>query len=175
MAKLAKCDSCDGIRPSCGVCQAKGKECMYREPPGDALKRKHAELERSHADLEEIIHAIQRRPEPEAKAIFNRRAGVNAQTLLRQIKHGDILLQLHLEPETKYRYKFPYKSQFPEILSSVENPCLDSLLYEGAHVGAPAPNLTLSSMNEKYQAEHLRPYHAAKIIDSRLDEVKPSQ
>ncbi|EXK33471.1 hypothetical protein FOMG_10746 [Fusarium oxysporum f. sp. melonis 26406] len=167
---------CDGTRPSCGVCQAKGKECTYQEPRDDALKRKYAELERSHADLEAVIHAIQRRPEADAKAIFDRiRAGADAQSILRQIKHGDILLQLHLEPETRYRYEFLYKSQFPELLSSVDNPYLGSLLYEGARVGAPAPSLTLSSANEKYQAHYLRPYHAATIIDSRLEEVKPSQ
>ncbi|KAI9163566.1 nitrate assimilation regulatory protein nira [Paramyrothecium foliicola] len=161
--------------PSHGAA-SKGKECTYQELPGDTLKRKHAELERSHNDLEAIIRAIQHRPEAEAKAIFDRlRAGADAQSILQQIKHGDILLQLHLEPETRYRYEFPYKSQFPELLSSVDNPYLGSLLYEGARVGAPAPNLTLSSANEKYQAQYLRPYHAATIIDSRLEEVIPSQ
>ncbi|KAH7191735.1 nitrate assimilation regulatory protein nirA [Fusarium flagelliforme] len=177
------CDSCrrhklkcDGTRPRCGVCQTKNRECAYQGPPSETLKRKQAELEASHAGLEEVMSAIQRRPEAEAKAIFDRiRAGADAQSILRQIRHGDILLQLHLEPETRYRYEFPYKSQFPEVLSAVNNPYLGSLLYEGARVGASDTNLTLSSADEKYQAQYLRPYHAARIIDSRFDEVKPSQ
>lgn len=94
---------------------------MYQGPPAETLKRKH-DLERSHAELEEVITAIQRRPEVESKAIFDRiRAGADAQSILRQIRYGDILLQLHLESETRYRYDFPYQSDLPDLLGSMEN------------------------------------------------------
>jgi hypothetical protein len=88
---------------------------------------------------------------------------------MRHISIGDILLQLHVEPETRYRFVFPYKTQMPASLQSPNNPYLQSLLYETTF-SQSFP----SSTDEKYRPQYLRPLLAAKIVDPRLDSVKPS-
>ena len=130
------------------------------------------ELESSHNVFEQLFQAVQFRPEAEASAIFKRiRSREDCESLLRHISVGDILLQLHVTPETRYRYVFPYKMQMPASLQSPNNPYLYSLLYETTFMEQQALQ---SSAYEKYRPQYLRPLLAAEIVDPRLDAVKPS-
>jgi hypothetical protein len=94
---------------------------------------------------------------------------------MRHINAGDILVQLHLRPETRYRYVFPYRTQMPASLWSSHNPYLHSLVYEGTSLTPTSEQQPLSpSTHEKYSTQYLKPYHAAKIEDPRFDSVRPS-
>ena len=92
---------------------------------------------------------------------------------MRHIIAGDMLLQLHLKPETRYRYVFPYRAQMPASLQTPHNPYLRSLVYEGTDLTSIPEQQTLPS-DEQYRTQYLKPYHAAEIVDPRLDSVRPS-
>ena len=140
------------------------------------LKRKLDELKDSHNVFDQLFQAIQSRPEVDAAAIFKRiRGRGDCETILRHISVGDILLQLHVAPETRYRYVFPYKTQMPASLLSPNNPYLHSLLYEMTFMTSASDQQALpSSADEKYGPQYLRPLLAAEMVDPRLDYVKPS-
>ena len=100
------------------------------ETRSQALKRKYTELNERQSSCEEIYDMLQSRPEEESKEIFARiRSGADAGAILRHIRDGDILLQLALVPETRYRYQFPFIKEMPVFLEKVENPYLTSLVY----------------------------------------------
>ena len=139
------------------------------------LKRKLDKLQDSHKVYDQLFQAIQSRSEADAASIFKRiREGGDCESILRHISVGDILLQLHVEPETRYRYVFPYKTQMPTSLLSPKNPYLHSLLYETTFATSTSEQALPSSANEKYRPQYLKPLLAAEIVDPRLDSVKPS-
>ncbi|KAF4445510.1 hypothetical protein F53441_10763 [Fusarium austroafricanum] len=125
-----------------------------------------------------VYRAIQTRPQAEALEIFRRiQAGVDAETLMRQLSSADLLLQVQLEPETRSRYEFIYSPLMPKYLQSAENPFMRSLIHEwstrddASSIATPA----LADPDLGYRAQYLRPHHAATIVDSRLDEIVPSK
>jgi len=58
----------------------------------------------------------------------------------------------------------------PASLHSSHNPYLDSLVYEGTSLTSTSEQQALSPSSHQY----LKPHHAAKIEDPRLDSVRPS-
>ncbi|KAI7770812.1 hypothetical protein LZL87_004599 [Fusarium oxysporum] len=125
-----------------------------------------------------VYRAIQTRPRSEALEIVRRiQAGVNAETLMRQLSSADLLLQVQLDPETRSRYQFIYSPLMPKYLQTDDNPFMRSLIHEwstrGDIVSIASPVFTESDLG--YRAQYLRPHHAAKIVDSRLDATVPSK
>ncbi|KAF6525636.1 hypothetical protein HZS61_011431 [Fusarium oxysporum f. sp. conglutinans] len=125
-----------------------------------------------------VYRAIQTRPEAEAHEIVRRiRAGTDAETMAHQLSTADLLLQVQLEPETRYRYQFLYSRLMPSYLQTPTNPFIHSLIYEwnekdeAGKVSVPP----LSESEQKYKAQYLRPVHAASIVDPRMDEIVPSK
>lgn len=127
------------------------------------------------------------RPEAEVQAILERiRRGDDPETVTRHIDYGDLLLQIALVPESRYRYEFPMLPGMPAYLMRPTNAYLNSMIYEWAWEGtgqggppnsAKSPNLDRSSgtaLNESL-SPYLRPYHAAEIVDPRLDAVEPAK
>ncbi|KAK2926338.1 hypothetical protein FoTM2_013203 [Fusarium oxysporum f. sp. vasinfectum] len=94
-----------------------------------------------------------------------------------QLSTADLLLQVQLEPETRYRYQFLYSRLMPSYLQTPTNPFIHSLIYEwnendeAGKVSVPP----LSESEQKYKAQYLRPVHAASIVDPRMDEIVPSK
>ncbi|RFN43459.1 hypothetical protein FIE12Z_12303, partial [Fusarium flagelliforme] len=118
------------------------------------------------------------RPEAEAHEIVRRiRAGTDAETMAHQLSTADLLLQVQLEPETRYRYQFLYSALMPSYLQTPTNPFLHSLIYEwnekdeAGKISVPP----LSESERKNKAQYLRPIHAASIVDPRMDEIVPSK
>lgn len=150
----------------------KNTECVYQLSAAESMKQKLAELENSKA-AHEILHALQTRGEAEAAAIFFRiRTGVDTQVILKQIKEGDLLLQLRLIPESRRRYSFPCESEMPAHLRAVDNPYLQSPLYEwtGIEVEESRPPSSATGL-----AQYMKPYHASMLADPRFDRVVPSR
>jgi hypothetical protein len=163
---------CDGSRPKCSRCNAKDKECVYREPVKALLKRTLAELDDNSAALE-VFQAIQNHSEEEAAAIVKRiRSGAPPEHIVRQIREGDLLLQMQLAPETRLRYDCPYGMQMPETLQSLPNPYLHSLIYDWA---PKARAKDKSVGNSVGPVQYLTPYGAAALADPRIDKVVPSR
>lgn len=78
----------------------------------------------------------------EALEIFRRiKAGHDVQAILDHVRDGNLLLQLHLMPETRLRYEFPYRPHMPIFLRKEnDNPYLDSLVYESSLSDQAASN-----------------------------------
>ncbi|KAK4120218.1 hypothetical protein N657DRAFT_531873, partial [Parathielavia appendiculata] len=66
---------------------------------------------------------IRQRPEAEANEIVKRiRRGEDPECIVRFIKEGDLLLQLALVPETRYRYISPFLEEMRASLMRPESP-----------------------------------------------------
>lgn len=128
-------------------------------------------------------------PEQHAAELFLRvRAGGDIAIILKQVQDGNLLLQLQLMPETRFRYELPYSRDMPASLLTSGSPYLDSLIYEAApqrasqlqahmsaatkpeHIIFPAERASL-----EYRSEYAKPYHAAVFVEPGLEKVKPSE
>lgn len=175
----------------------RGTKCKFEtnaaETHTQALKRKYNELQDRQYEQEQILDILRVRPEKDAIEILKRmRQGMDTATILRHVTVGNIMLQLSLVPEARYRYEFPYMDEMPSFLTRRENPYLDSEMY-GYALRTPAvpsqsqalpPTATRGSLSpspepdsdlEKQLAPYWKPYHAVEMIDPYLDEVRPSR
>ncbi|ETS03509.1 hypothetical protein M419DRAFT_140849 [Trichoderma reesei RUT C-30] len=177
---------CNGNRPKCSACEARLVECEYasayrEETISAALKRKYQEENKKSSSYEEFFTALQNCSEDDAMTMFSLvRQGVDPGALLRQMKEGDLLLQLSVVPETRRRYQFPYLAAMPLHLQTPDNPYLNSVLYETAfhgvgQQGGHGSALPQSALASRYQNIYLQPYHAAELLDPLIDHVKPSK
>jgi hypothetical protein len=92
------------------------------------------------------------------------------EAILRQVKDGDLLLQLALVPETETRYEFPYIAEMPRFLQIPDNMYLGSLIYEET-LSSSKPSLR----SKWFQTAYLKPYHAAELVDPQLSGATPSK
>lgn len=139
-----------------------------------ALKRKYNELQSEKESYEELFNHLRSKPEKESIEILQRiRAGSDVGSILRHIKDGDLLLQLSLVPETRYRYELPFRKQMPSFLHVSDQPYLRSMIYD-ATLTAPAA-ASHNAAEESCRPQYFKPYHAATLVDARLDAVKPSK
>lgn len=123
-------------------------------------------------------------PEREAQDVLRRiRSGADITTVLSHVRAGNLLLQLAVTPETRFRYEFPYRSQMPDDYIQ-DNPYLDSLIFEGSSLFPPAQysngpdHHTSNSLNSlesaEYRSLYLKPFHGAQVMDPRLSDARPS-
>jgi hypothetical protein len=118
---------------------------------------------------------MQSRNDADAATIFQKvRRGVDPRSLLQNIEVGDVILQLQVTPDTRFRFDFPWKSNMPESLLTHQNPYLGSLLYEAAFTTRDSGSSTPDSVHNRVMPQYLKPYSASKLIDKRLDSIKPS-
>ncbi|KAL8721260.1 MAG: hypothetical protein Q9181_007749, partial [Wetmoreana brouardii] len=98
-AKALTChDLWSGEKPSCGLCKRRNETCVYELERGKirygALAKKHKDLEKADADLQELVRALQHRPDIEASDILHRlRSETNPLAVLSHIRDGELLLQ----------------------------------------------------------------------------------
>jgi hypothetical protein len=171
----------------CSSCTANSRDCTYpteeSETRGTALKRKYSQLEQqvrelreANATLSQLVRAMQSRNDADAVAIFQKvRRGADPRSLLQNIEAGDVILQLKVAPDTRLRFEFPWKSNMPEFLLAHQNPYLGSLLYEAAFATNGTAWAAPDSLQNRYMPQYLKPYSAAKLVDQRLDSIKPSK
>ncbi|KIW00564.1 uncharacterized protein PV09_07918 [Verruconis gallopava] len=169
---------CDGVRPRCSKCAKRRVECVYNtlecETHVQGIKRKYSELAEKVSVYEELFDALRTRTEDESRMVLLKlRAGASPGSIVRQIKDGDLLLQLSLVPETCTRYDFPYISQMPRRLRTPTNIYLSSVLYEAA-CPSTASLSAVGRVSRSYHSPYVKPYHAAEMIDAQLADAKPS-
>ena len=116
--------------------------------------------------------------EGEAAGVPSRtRQAADAETIVRLVKTGDLLIQLVLVPEAHYRYEFPFISEMPSGLRHPDNPYPDSLIYERTYaitpdLEQPARSTSCATQQQPlnglsmvvHQSMYLKPCHAAIII-----------
>lgn len=127
---------------------------------------------RAYDDLYTIIRRSQ---DQEARLIIqNIRSGVDVETIVRMIQEGDLLLQLSLRPEWRFRYEFP--GTFPELplyLNQWPNPYLSSTVFQKSLLSTTQlPDVTTGPPETANQDSlYVVPYHVATMADPRLDSV----
>ncbi|KAK4250765.1 hypothetical protein C7999DRAFT_11425 [Corynascus novoguineensis] len=190
---------CDGERPACSICRDRETACEYdtnaAETHTQALKRKFNELQNQKSAYEQVYEVLRTRPEDEAKEVYRRiRRGSDAVSILRHVNYGDVLVQLALVPEARYRYEFPYLPDMPPFLRNLENPYLDSEVYEYALRQASPTDCHRAGNHQQHQRllpdatngvdsvygagerdPYLKPYLSATLVHPWLDSVKPSK
>lgn len=128
-------------------------------------------------------------PEGDAVELFRRvRAGGDAGAIVKNVKDGNLLLQLHLVPETRLRYELPYSRDMPALLLTSGSPYLDSSIYEAASLrGLPSQSRGTAATepenhifptersSSEYESQYVKPYHAAVFVEPRLEKTRPSE
>lgn len=167
----------------CAACITRNIECEYSTAPLEshrtAVKRKHDELQGQNDAYRELYQIIASRPEQQAVAIFQKiRAGEDPDSLLRHVKAGELLLQMALVPETRYRYDFPVTAALPAYLDHSRNPYIHSMLYEKSFNRQTAQlqtgTLTVGEDPRAHKV-YTAPFHAAKLVDSRIGSIKAAR
>lgn len=73
-----------------------------------------------------MLDLLRKLPEGEAQHVLKRlRSGTDVGALVSHIRDGDLLVQMALEPESRFRYDFPCRPEMPEELL-IDNMCLSS-------------------------------------------------
>lgn len=149
------------------------------ETQGQAIKRRHDALQRQHEAYAELFALIQTRPDNESLEIMRRiKMGADAETVLRHIRDGDLLVQLSVEPETRLRYTLPYMDSMPAFLLIPDNQYLSTPLYE-ATFKSPCSSSDASNSGgseaSKCMDPYLKPSHAAEVVEPILDRVYAKQ
>jgi len=172
---------CDGKRPACSSCINHGGTCVYlsadpNESRATAIKRKFSEVQERMSSHEELYVMLKTRSEAEVAEILRRiRAGIDVEAILRYVKDGDLLLQLHLAPETRLRYNFPDFASWPTLFRDPADPYLKTPLldFDGAfRPQADASRAIASRTANPHWHVYQVPYHAAQMADPRLASVK---
>jgi hypothetical protein len=141
------------------------------ETRSQALKRRHSTLESSKEVLDELFHLLRSKPEEESLELLRRIRGQDdPEAIVKQVKDGDLLLQMALVPEARLRYQFPHVKEMPTVLQTPDNPYLSSMIYAWT-VGSRSPPENAQSQQ---QSRYLKPFHAADLVDPVLDSVRPS-
>ncbi|QPC71094.1 hypothetical protein HYE68_001846 [Fusarium pseudograminearum] len=130
---------------------------------------------------EELMGLLKNLPEHDAQDLFKRiRSGADAGSVLQQAKAGDVMLQMAVVPETRYRYEFPYRSDMPKGFH-IDNPYFNSIIYEAASLYSygngpelTTPNGFADLVSQEQQSMYLKPFHAAQVVEPLLDDAKVS-
>ncbi|KAH6629274.1 hypothetical protein C7974DRAFT_184026 [Boeremia exigua] len=131
----------------------------------------------ANAVYEELFDALRTRDRCDVGAIVQQvRSGADADTILKRIRTGDLLLQLALAPETRYRYEFPYLREIPAFLLTPDNPYSNTVIHEYTPRRSDSDDQTsMTPINvSRYGSAYWTPHHAARYVDANLERVKPS-
>ncbi|OAQ65033.1 C6 transcription factor [Pochonia chlamydosporia 170] len=164
---------CDGARPICHPCIRKRSACEYTSQPHEtqlqALKRRYSELERTKSARDELYDILRICSDRDAEHILQKiRTGISPDSLLRCIKEADMLLQVTLPPETRFRYDFPIVKTFPRSLENEDNLYLTQSIFQAKFNVGPQ---RASPAGSPYQ----KPYHAAHVVERKLDDLNVSR
>ncbi|KAI1213704.1 uncharacterized protein F4807DRAFT_449741 [Annulohypoxylon truncatum] len=170
---------CSAERPRCSVCVERQTPCEYTTLPTEthlrAQRRKLSNLEIRCQAYEDLFGILRSRSEEEIAQILQRlRTGEDAQTIVKTVQDGDLLLQLSLKPEFRFRYIFPYSGEMPRHLKDAQNPYIRSLLYEKTvtHLVQPPMYIeTLKEISDESQKMYIAPYHTVELDDPRISSM----
>ncbi|KAI0845263.1 hypothetical protein F5Y00DRAFT_265794 [Daldinia vernicosa] len=173
---------CTAERPRCSVCVERQTPCEYTTLPTEthlrAQKRKLTDLEIKCQAYEDLFGILRSRPDEEIAQVLQRlRMGEDAQTIVKAVQDGDLLLQLSLKPELRFRYEFPYLREMPPFLNQWYNPYLQSTVYEKTSTQSHQPQTyieILRDVAEESQKMYLAPYHTVELVDPRISSMDVS-
>lgn len=106
------------------------------------------------------------------------RKGDDIETIVRHVDFGDLLLQVALTPEARFRYVFPFREDMPPYLIQPWNNYLKSPLFEwvaGDNPVGEADAQEAGHTETGAKCPFLKPFHAAEVIEVQLGSVEPSK
>jgi hypothetical protein len=168
---------CGGERPKCKACINRGLECHYQASDRDlpVLKRKYDEMQEKASNYEQLYHLLRCLPERESHGILRRlREGADVATTMRQVKDGDLLLQLAWAPEKRLRYEFPYSTSMPAALLSPGSPYLGSPVFQTTFQALPQSAEPTEAWASQSETVYVMPYHAAELMDPHIPNIQVS-
>ncbi|KAI0381668.1 hypothetical protein F5Y04DRAFT_288489 [Hypomontagnella monticulosa] len=172
---------CTAERPRCSVCIERQTPCEYTTLPTEthlkAQKRKLTDLEIKCQAYEDLFGILRSRSDEETARILQRlRIGEDVHAIVKAVQDGDLLLQLSLVPDLRYRYEFPYIPEMPAHLERWPNPYLQSILYQKTDTQPPSSGYleTLREITDEAQKMYLVPYHAVELVDPRMLSINVS-
>ncbi|KAI0142576.1 hypothetical protein F4776DRAFT_612622 [Hypoxylon sp. NC0597] len=189
VATTAACEACrkrkskcTAERPRCSVCVERQTPCEYTTLPTEthlkAQKRKLTDLEIRCEAYEDLFGILRSRSNEETAQVLQRlRTGEDALTIVKAVQDGDLLLQLALKPDIRFRYEFPYIREMPAHLSRWKNPYLQSILFEKTGIHSPQSPMYLESLRSVMDESHkmyLVPYHTVELVDPRISSMSVS-
>ncbi|KAJ4138811.1 hypothetical protein NW768_002684 [Fusarium equiseti] len=126
---------------------------------------------------EELFDLLRTASDRDAVDILRRiRQGHGIESTLRKAKEANPVAQLFLVPETRRWYQFPHRSSFPRFLEVGDNPYLSSHMYRATITGPSVPQVqTNDRQSTLNQALYTTPFHAAKMVDPYLWDIKASR
>ncbi|OTA97230.1 hypothetical protein M434DRAFT_387002 [Hypoxylon sp. CO27-5] len=170
---------CTAERPRCSVCVERQTPCEYTTLPTEthlrAQKRKLTDLEIKCQAYEDLFGILRSRSDEETAQVLQRvRVGEDASTIVKAVQDGDLLLQLSLKPDIRFRYEFPYIREMPAHLNQWKNPYLESTLYKKTGMQSPQSPMYLESLRNVVDESHkiyLVPYHTVELVDPRISSM----
>ncbi|KAI2777167.1 hypothetical protein F4815DRAFT_495498 [Daldinia loculata] len=173
---------CTAERPRCSVCVERQTPCEYTTLPTEthlrAQKRKLTDLEIKCQAYEDLFGIMRSRPDEETTQVLQRlRMGEDAQSIVKAIQDGDLLLQLSHKPELRFRYEFPYLREMPPFLNQWYNPYLQSTVCEMTGTQSHQPQTyieTLRDVTDESRKMYLAPYHTVELVDPRISSMTVS-
>jgi hypothetical protein len=135
-------------------------------------------------------------PEHDSSEVLRRiRSGIDPESIVDQIKEGNLLIQLSLGPEVRRRYELPFIFELPHHLRVANNPYLASPLYQAgsipssSHIGASTGTRKVQKSgishdqhcqeNRRPYADvangddmiYMMPYHTVQMVEPQIDQI----
>ncbi|KAF4441725.1 C6 transcription factor [Fusarium acutatum] len=140
-------------------------------------KRKNVDTACLACKKSKVRHPANKSEEESLSIIRRIKSSQDVRTVLRHLQDGNLLLQVALVPQTWHRYSFPFSPEMPHFLRGENNPYFQSRIYEMVNEDAAASNSNagLNAGTVGHEAQYRALYHAAKLIEPRIDTLRPSQ
>ncbi|PVH96228.1 hypothetical protein DM02DRAFT_688343, partial [Periconia macrospinosa] len=134
---------------------------------------------------EELLRLIRTLPKEDAVDLFHQiRTRGDIRAILSQVRDSNLLLQLHLVPETRLRYELPYSREMPALLLTSGSPYLYSMVYKATSQPILQSRETTATecqhrefpaeqTSSKYQTQYVKPYYAAVFVEPQLENARP--
>lgn len=141
-------------------------------PAGPSSKRRRIEESAQTSAYEELFNLIQTRPPSVADQLVRKiRNGTKAEDLIRYVQDGDLLLNLALQPDHRFRFTLLYPADVQPLLQRTANPYLNSRLFRALFEDTGAD--PQSSVTQAARSIYDIPYHAARLADPLLSSAFP--
>ena len=169
------------MRPKCQPCTQCGRKCHYLAAASEtrlqAIKRENKALKTQKSPYERLVEIMKSASEQDASGLLARlRSGADVETLVSHVTNGNLLLQLSVAPETRFRYDFPYDKKMPASLLVQGNAYVQSPIYNPRSV-YPSSGHSSKSLHEGTsgaQNTSVETIHLAKVVDPRLADLNIS-
>jgi hypothetical protein len=171
---------CDGQAPPCSPCRRRQTVCTYPavpdELPRHMLKRKYIESQSRVENFEEFLTLLMTRSEAEAFEICRRvRSGLDIKSVVSLVQEGDLLTQMHLRPEVRFQYTFPFLKHMPAFLYQQDNVYMNAPLFQSIHSHQERDTASEAATSNVHDIQYVVPYHAAELVDAQLGSVQLSK